>query len=591
MKRFIWGGCICIMLLLSLSPPDLWGAAEYITPVKPFSKKVKQTVRSVKEGVYLRVPCITWGGEVAAVLANGGLKTTDGSIFDDLGLAIELYRQDDFVKQVEDYLTGKTPFLRGTLGMINVASEVCARDERTKPVVILQLTWSAGGDMLVAKSHIKRPRNLKNETICLQQYSPHIDYLDTILRDAGLTWNNIKVKWVIELTQPPYDTRGKAIDPASAMRQDKSIDAVCCISPDGFALTSGGKQGTGAEDSVKGAKILLSTKTANRVIADVWVVRQDYFKKNKAKVEQFVIGYLQGVERVQELMKDKKNQTNAYRQMLTRGSAFLFDSPQATADVEGLLLDCEFAGFPGNVDFFTNKGNLNNFERTCHRIQSFLVRENYISRNTSLSDAGWNYNNWKQYLKDTTSVPTKRFAPQKTTKRLAEKQARGNLDQDVLFEFTIHFKPNQNTFEQKVYGTDFKKAIEIAGRYGGAVVQIAGHSDPMAILKTQKKISDAQKAGKNDLSKGFELKLDMQKKAVKNLSLTRANNVRDALIAYAGKEGITIDPSQFTVAGFGIGDPIYSKPKTKEQWLANMRVAFRIIKVEAELEEFEALDF
>lgn len=581
-----------LMLFFGLTMVStLLAAPEYITPVKPFSKKVKQSVKKVQEKVYLKVPCITWGGDVAAVVANGGAKTESGSLFDKLGLSVELYRQDDFVKQVDDYLAGKTPFLRGTLGMINIASEVCSKDPRTKPIIFIQLTWSNGGDTLVAKKNIRHLKNLKGKTICLQQYSPHLDYLDVILRDAGLDWSKVHIKWVKELTLPPYDTGGKAVDPASAMRQDSSIDAVCCISPDAQALTSGGHVGTGAEDSVKSARIMLTTKTANRVIADVWAVRKDYFEAHPDKVRNFAIGYLQGVEKLAEIRKNKKQNSTKYQQIIANAASFIFDSPQATADVEGLLGDCEFVGFPGNVDFFTNKGNLNNLKRMNSRIQSFLVREDYVTRKITLADANWDYNKMKSHLKDTKTVHIQRFQRDKAEKKLAQKRKAGKLDEDVLFELTINFKPNQNTFNQSIYGKDFKKAIEIAGRYGGALVQIAGHSDPLGILKTMKKQIEAQKAGLKEKAKSLELQIQRKKQVVKNLSLTRAINVRDALIKYAKRKGITIDQSQFTVAGYGVEMPLYKRPKNKKQWHANMRVTFQIIKVEAELEEFEAIDF
>lgn len=584
-------GIFLFMFLFMVFSINVLAAPEYIQPIKPFTKKIKTRVSKVRQGTFLRIPCITWGGDIAAILSNGGVKTGDSSICDKLGLSIELYRQDDFVKQVEDYLAGKTPFLRGTLGMINVASEICSKNPKTKPIVFLQLTWSAGGDMLVVRKNIKRPNNLKNKTICLQQYSPHIDYLDTILRDAGLNWQNVNVKWTRELTQPPYDTGGKAVDPASAMRQDHNIDAVCCISPDGFALTSGGKVGTGAEDSVRGARILLSTKTANRVIADVWAVRKDYFDSHRKTIENFAIAYLQGVEELKKLRKNKQYSKNSYQLMLKKSANFLFDSPQATADIEGLLSDCEFADFSGNVDFFTSKGNLNNFTRTCTRIQYFLVREKYITRKITLKDVKWDYRKWKEFLDEPVELPQEKFKTAVTTKKLAEKRAHGTLEQDVLFEFTINFKPNQKSFRNSIYGKDFKRAIEISGRYGGAIVQIAGHSDPLGVLKTMKKIFIAKKQRKLDLVKAYQEQLILKKKAVINLSLARAQNVRDALLNYAKKMQLTIDPSQFTVAGFGIDQPLYSKPRNKKQWLSNMRVVFRIINVEAELDQFEKIDF
>ena len=42
--------------------------------------------------------------------------------------------------------------------------------------------------------------------------------------------------------------------------------------------------------------------------------------------------------------------------------------------------------------------------------------------------------------------------------------------------------------------------------------------------------------------------------------------------------------------GQGIGQPKYPLPATQQQWLANMRVVFRIIQIEAEESAFKPLD-
>ena len=97
-------------------------------------------VGAVKSGAALRVPYITWGGDIATFYANGGLKTAPGSLFQKQGLNLELTAGDNFDQQVKDYLSGKSPFLRGTFSMIGMASEVIGEDPRTRGVVFLQLT-------------------------------------------------------------------------------------------------------------------------------------------------------------------------------------------------------------------------------------------------------------------------------------------------------------------------------------------------------------------------------------------------------------------------------------------------------------------
>ena len=72
--------------------------------------------------------------------------------------------------------------------------------------------------------------------------------------------------------------------------------------------------------------------------------------------------------------------------------------------------------------------------------------------------------------------------------------------------------------------------------------------------------------------------------------MSRAISVRDSVIRFAESSGVPLDESQFSVVGHGIDQPKYPDPKTKEQWLSNMRVVFRIIQIEAEDEAFIPLD-
>ena len=67
-----------------------------------------------------------------------------------------------------------------------------------------------------------------------------------------------------------YPRSGKT---ATRIQRDPSIDAVVTIAPETVSLTSGGKVGTGSVGSVKGAKLLVSTRTINRLIADVVAFR------------------------------------------------------------------------------------------------------------------------------------------------------------------------------------------------------------------------------------------------------------------------------------------------------------------------------
>jgi ABC-type nitrate/sulfonate/bicarbonate transport system substrate-binding protein len=304
------------------------GKVEYLE-AKPLSKAVTPRLKPVETDSKM-VYIITWGGDVSLVYgAQEGL-------FREAGLEITLALENDFAKQVQAVLDGKTPYLRGTMGMINAAAEVF-KAAGTDLVVIVQLTWSTGGDTMTVRPSIRTPNDLKGKTIALQLYGPHMDYMANILRNAGIRPAQMTLRWLKELTLPTYDTQGTMVDAVSAFAADDKLDAVMAISPDALKLTSNGTVGTGSEGSVKGARMLLSTKTASRIIADVYAVRKDYFDAHRAQVQKFVHTVLRSQEALAELLANKASQQAKYRQILVKSADLLLGAPQATADVEGML--------------------------------------------------------------------------------------------------------------------------------------------------------------------------------------------------------------------------------------------------------------
>lgn len=541
----------------------------------PLAQAVTTAVGAVAPGP-VQVPIITWGGDIATVTANGNAKiTSKNSIFGKLGLNLRLYREDVFAKQLEAYLSGRSPYLRGTLGMINMAAEAANRDPRTKPVAIYQLTWSAGGDALVVKQNIKATKDLRGKTVALQAYGPHVDYLSKILADAGLTPKDVNIRWTADLT-------GSAKSPAAALH-DKGVDAALVIIPDALALTSSGAIGTGAEDSVKGARILLSTKTANRIIADVYAVRSDYLQSNRAEVEKFVQGLLQGEEALRKLVANKQSRAAEFKDAMSAAARELLDSAQAVSDAEGMYRDAEFPGVAGNAAFFTRPENPRGFATLNKEIQTAFASLGLLARAAPLEHAAWDYRRLGAGADVAAAPEARRFDADKVASMVARRQSQGKLQEGELFSFEVFFKPNQDKFTTDLYGEAFKRVTGLAATYGGAIITVEGHSDPMAYLR-------AKREGAPDVVLG------RTQQSAKNLSLSRAIAVRDSLIAYARAQGVSLDSSQFAVVGHGITNPKTGicgndpcPPKTEAEWQSNMRVEFRILQVEAEASAFKPL--
>jgi len=196
-----------------------------------------------------------------------------------------------------------------------------------------------------------------------------------------------------------------------------------------------------------------------------------------------------------------------------------------------------------------------------------------------MADAGWDWNKLKQGV-ITTAAPAARFNPVAAE---AVANRRASSDDGVLFSFEIFFEPNQSAFEETQYEKEYTQVIQLAATYGGALVVVEGHSDPMNWLRRR---ADG----------ASDLELNQIKQAAKNLSLTRAMAVRDSIIKYARDKGVSLDVSQFTVVGRGIENPrtgltngVPNTPKNDNEWRSNMRVVFKIIQIEAEASAFKPL--
>ena len=533
-------------------------SVDYLT-AKPLSEVVTTQLQPVKNGN--KMPIITWGGDLQTILG------VQEGVFSNLGLPITLVKEDDFKKQVEMCLSGEIPAIRGTLAMVNAAAEVFQK-QGTDLVVVVALTTSQGGDCMVARSG----KTLNNiSTVALQLYGPHMDYAANLFTQNG-RMGSVKFKWLKNLTVSDR-VGGKAVDPITALQVDNTLDASMCIIPDGLMLTSGGTIGTGTDNSVKGSKILLSTKTANKIIYDVYAFRKDYFDAHKDDVEKFVKGMFLAEEKLKEVRKNPKDAR--YVSMISKGVTFF---SLGTDEVSSMLGDCRFLGYNGNVSFFTGVGTTRNFKTLNKEIASGLKTLGILKQTPKMLSADWNYASMTSGLVFANKVAEeKKFDQAKVSKMVETKIASESNtweEEGTLFKVEIYFEPNQEEFSSEQYAADFEKALNKAQTYGGALIIIEGYSDPGGILK-------AKKSGEK------QPVIQQMEQTAKNLSQKRAENVKKSYMSYCRGKNIKIDESQLTSTGLGIKNPKYAKPTTKEEWQENFRVVFVVKQVEGESEIFD----
>ncbi len=579
------------------------------------AKSFKDIVGPVNVGAVsgdtLEVPYITWGGDAATFLANGGLKTEPGSIYGKMGLKLNLVAGDDFPAQVKHYMEGKSPFLRGTMRMMGMASELLNANPDTIPITFLQLTWSAG-DHIVSRG-VNTLADLAGKKIVLQQGGPHVGLLDDALKAARLSWNDVNVVWVDELTG--------AGGPAERFRNDPTIDVCLVISPDMIALTGGlDERGSGSAGTVKDSRVLVSTAQMSRSIADVYAVRKDFYESRRNLVEQFAAGYLKATEQLVEMKKtfDQKGSHADYQKLLGLTQQILGKDVLPTSDdTHGLISDAFFVGLPGNVSFFNQQGNLSGFDKKQQAAVQLAAERGYAGAAVAIAKADLDFNQLTSVgtLKAAASTaPQNRFAEISPSDLFPDDPVqRKKKADDTILTFSISFEANQSQFSADKYGDDFLRTLEAASTFGNAVVGIGGHSDPTLMLRytveagTEKGILKRTGSGKEtqyqlngqpfDLSDTHSVIQAISSgtfsgtsvrdpkrilAALDDLSKDRANGVKKAIVDFAASNKLVLDVSQLQPVGIGPREPEVAKPTNMKESQQNMRVWVRLIKVGAE---------
>lgn len=595
MRKFSVAGLVAVAGALAL--PAFAGQVEY----RPAADVITQSPRACPARFdTLPVPVITWGADIATVHAAGlsqrPIGGGEGSLFAQNGVNVDLYIQNDPTQQVRDFLDCKTPLLRMTLGMAAAFADVLQANPGKEAIPLVRLSWSAGGDTIVANARqVRQMGDLAGKRIGLQAYGPHMDYLATVLADADLRFDDVEIVWYEGLS-----------DAADGLR-DGEVDVAFAILPDALTLTSNGLGGTGAEGSVRDANIRLTTREANRVIADLYLVRADYLAANADQMIAFANALFRAAEEVPAMMPDagilEENDPDAAYAAAIRekgGDAqalvdaavdVLSDAstPLTVLDIVGLWADQEIAGYGGNVSFFADTSNPRNATNLFDDVQYLYTDAGWLQRThefpTAFELGAIDYGSTA--LTAGLSSTAIAAAPTLTAEDQAQLQTQitnlrttGQLNEFTPFKSEILFEENQSSFPRRTYAAAFEQVLDRLFTYEGAVMVCEGHVDPTLYVQ--------------NVEQGTPVyMLRAQEGRVLELSEQRCREVVSAIVEYAKAKGIQLSESRFVVQGLGYTQPLKGmcnvagsnvpcKPANASEQAAERRAVFRVVSIAAE---------
>jgi NitT/TauT family transport system substrate-binding protein len=183
---------------------------------------------------------------------------------------VKLVLIDDPVAMRDAYVAGDVHIGWATLDMLPLMMEGLRRDSRTMPRVPMQIDFSNGGDGIVCRESVRSMSDLAGKTLVLAQNSPSHFFALNALVNAGLQPGD--VQW--RFTQDAFQA-------AAAFNADRRLDCVVSWAPDIYNLSE-----------ARGNKMMVTTETANKLIADVFFVRADFMKDHPDLIEGLVRGIL-----------------------------------------------------------------------------------------------------------------------------------------------------------------------------------------------------------------------------------------------------------------------------------------------------------
>src|SRR5579872_1150441 len=300
-------------------------SSEPVDTSKPLALPAAATSDSSCNNVRVRVNI--WVGCAAGLVANGGLDTAAGSIFDKAGLKVSF-------KIIDDWTEGSAALATNNVDVMLTTADVWAKDyaqfqeKGFGAHAFYMVDWSRGADGVIGKQGINSIEDLAGKTVAFAPYTPSHFLLWNGLKSSGLTTEQRN-----EIFSKAVHTKD-GIEPATLFAQQK-VDAAVAWDPD-------------MSDAVTkraGSKKIYDTRIANRLIADILVVSDSFAKRCPQTVVKLAQGWLEGVEFI-------KAQPNRAYTMI--GTIKDFNIPEDLA--KAMLGGVKLADYADNTSFMGTKG-------------------------------------------------------------------------------------------------------------------------------------------------------------------------------------------------------------------------------------------
>ena len=447
----------------------------------------------------LRVGVVTWPGYGGGITANNGFKPNRECIYwKNSKLLVEFMLMEDVDARAKAFARGGSDGVDIVWSTVDFwANELPGFVKNgVKARTIMQVDWSRGGDALVVDSSINRVEDLVGKRISLALFTPSHWLLEYSLENSSLDDS--------QQAQIVKNLVGKNASPDA--REDfvaGKVDAAVVWEPD-------------VSECLKkrpGAKILVSSKTAANLIADVMVAREDFITQHPDVISAFVQGWLDGT------VEANRNPQHTAQLLMENEPLYKDLGEQATSEQ---LNTVKWADLADNTKMFGLDGSEPLFDRIFKQASQAWIKRGYISNAIAPGDA-----------KDTTFIKEAYAAASKSVPITATKE-----------EFKFPPKAPAVKMNQQPLMT---KPVKLYFSTGSAQLDDNAHEVLDQVALTAQTYSNAYIR--------VEGNTDNQGNAAKNVTLSQAR--AQAVVHYL-VSSYSFNPARFIAKGNGPNKPVAS---------------------------------
>jgi NitT/TauT family transport system substrate-binding protein len=466
--------------------------------------KKKAVRKSNSDALTINVGVVTWGGYAGGQYFNNGFDANEDSrFFKDYGFYVNFEVLDDFDASRNAWKSGDVDLLWATTGSFSTEANGLAEYE---PQIVMQADWSRGGDAVVVRRGIDKVNDLIGKTIAVAPMTPSHTFFLNLLDAANLNQSQLEVVEV-----------ANAID-AAAMFKNGQVDAAVVWSPDDISCV----------ESVRGSKVLQSTKQASNIIADVFIAKKSFVDSHRTELSQLVEGWMIGSAEINSSASAKNKAVS----ILATGLNI------AEHEAEGAIDNVRLTTYGDNVNFFGLNRDFDGVtgEKIYGQMAKKYASIGYLNGTTY----------WRSVANPSIIRNINLNGPEHNAEGVATFTA---PTQEVITaaavstkQVSVSFPTGSSTLDENAKYIIDEQFLDIAQNFANARIRIAGNTD-------------------NTGNYNFNV----------TLSKRRAQAVADYLAIEHG-----FDRNRFVVVGYGPDNPVASN-NTSQGRAKNRRTDFELI--------------